>query len=150
MSETTGEASIDIGASPDAVWAILTDLSRMSELSPECYKAEWEGGASEPAAGAVYHGYNRAGGNEWDTIATVTAAVPGREWEFEVPTQDGGKSIWRYEIEAADDGCRVTESFDSPIIASEFFASMEPPRVDQLRANIANTLSNLKRAAEAG
>ena len=45
MVETTGNTSIEINATPEAVYAILPDLTRISDLSPECYKAEWEGAA---------------------------------------------------------------------------------------------------------
>ena len=61
MVETTGATSIDIRVSPDAVYAILTDLTRISELSPECYKAEWEGDSAGPAVGATFRGYNQYG-----------------------------------------------------------------------------------------
>ena len=149
MTQTTGEATIEIDASPAEVWAIISDLSRISELSPECIKAEWEGDATGPAVGATFHGYNQAGGNEWDVGGCeVIAAEPGREWAFTVPSQDGGKQTWRYVIEQTGSGSRVTESFDSPILTDDFFTSMNPPRHEQLQANISTTLQNLKKVAE--
>lgn len=147
MAETTGSTSIDIAASPAVVYELLTDLSRISELSPECYKAEWEDGATGPAVGAAFRGYNEAGPNKWDAGCVVVAADPGKEWAFEVPADDGRNTVWRYEIEATDTGCKVTESFDSPILADEYFAKMN--RHEMLLGNIANTLANLKQAAEA-
>lgn len=145
MTETTGSASIDINASPDAVYAILTDLSRISDLSPECYKAEWEGDATGPAVGASYRGYNRAGDNEWDIAVDIVAAEPGRAWAFEVPSPDA-PTRWSYDIEATDTGCRVTESFDAPVLAEERFQKMG--RHQMLVTNIETTLQNLKAAAE--
>lgn len=147
MVETAGTASVEIEASPDEVYAILTDLSRISELSPECYRAEWEGGATGPAVGARFRGYNRHAGNEWDAGCVVAAANPGEEWAFEVPADDGRSTTWRYEIEPTGSGCRVTESFDSPILDGEYFQKVN--RHDILLKNIANTLDNLKAAAEA-
>ncbi len=146
MVETTGSASVAIDASPEVVYDILTDLSRIGELSPECYKVEWEGGASGPAVGAEFRGYNRNSGNEWDAGCVVTAADPGREWAFEVPAPDGRKTVWRYVIEPTESGCLVTESFDSPILDAEFFQKVG--RHDLLLKNIAQTLDNLKAAAE--
>ena len=58
MVETTASTSIDIAANPEAVYGILTDLSRISEISPECYKSEWEDGSTEPVVGAKFRGYN--------------------------------------------------------------------------------------------
>ena len=146
MAETTGSATIEIEASPDAVYALLTDLSRIGEVSPECYKAEWEGGATGPAAGAAFRGYNRSGDNQWDAGCVVVAADMGKEWAFKVPADDGRDTLWRYQIEATHSGCTVTESFDSPILADEYFVKVR--RHEVLLANISGTLANLKNAAE--
>ncbi len=146
MIETTGQASIDVEASPEEVYAILTDLSRISELSPECYKAEWDDGAEGPVVGAAFRGYNRNGGHEWDAACVVVAAEPGAEWAFEVPADDGRSTTWRYTIEAVESGCRVTESFEAPILDGEFFQKIN--RHDRLVKNINRTLDNLKTVAE--
>ncbi len=146
--KTVGQATVDIEAGPDAVWSILTDLSRIGELSPECYKAEWDGDASGPAVGAGFRGYNELGGNRWDVGCTVVAAEPGREWAFEIPGPEGRNTTWRYQIEATETGSRVTESYDAPIVADEHFRNMKPPRGEQLEVNIAKTLQRLKAVAE--
>ena len=147
MVETTGKTSIDIAASPETVYEILTDLSRISELSPECYKAEWEGDLTEAAVGAKFRGYNDNGGRKWDAGCVVVAADPAKEWSFEVPGDDGRSTVWRYQIEATSHGCRVTESFDSPILDDEFFQKINRHKL--LLDNIAHTLANLKAVAEA-
>jgi len=144
--ETTGSASIDIAASPEAVWSLLTDLDRISELSPECYQAEWEGTPAAPEVGAAFRGYNQAGGNKWDAGCVVVAAEPGREWAFKVPAPDGRDTVWRYLIEATDGGSTVTESFDSPILDGEHFQKIN--RHELLMKNITRTLENLKQVAE--
>ena len=147
MVATTGETSIEIGASPEAVYAILPALSRISELSPECYKAEWEGGATEAAVGAKFRGYNDNGGHKWDQGCVVVAADPAKEWSFEVPADDGRSTVWRYQIEATASGCQVTESFDSPLLDGEFFQKINRHKL--LLDNIAKSLANLKVVAEA-
>ncbi len=147
MVETTGNASIEIAASAEHVWGVLTDLSRISELSPECYKAEWKDGSTGPEVGAKFHGYNEAGGNKWDVGCEVVAAEPGKEWAFKIAAPDGRDTVWRYQLEQAGAGCKVTESFDSPILDQEHFQKMN--RHDLLIKNINKTLSNLKQVAEA-
>lgn len=147
MVATTGSASIEIDASPEVVYAVLSDIGRISELSPECYKAVWEDGATGPAVGAAFRGYNRNGGNEWDAGCVVVAAELGKEWAFEVPAPDGRNTTWRYLIEEDGSGSRVTESFDSPILDSEYFQKIN--RHELLVQNIATTLDNLKTVAEA-
>ena len=54
-----GGASLDIDAAPEAVWALVADITRMGEWSPECFQADWEDGATHPEAGAHFHGSNR-------------------------------------------------------------------------------------------
>ncbi len=148
MVETAGSTSIDIAAGPEVIYGILTDLSRISEISPECYKAEWEGDSTGPAVGAKFRGYNRLRGNEWDAGCVVVAADPGKEWAFEIPSDDGPGTVWRYTIEQTASGSQVTESFDSPILTSDHFQKIG--RHEILLTNIAKTLENLKAVAEAG
>ncbi len=147
MVETVGATSIDIEASPEIVYAILTDLTRISELSPECYKAEWENGSTGAVVGARFRGYNQNGNHKWDQGCVVVAADPGKEWVFDVPSDDGRATTWRYEMKPTDNGCRVTESFDSPVLDGEFFQKVNRHKI--LLENIDRTLSNLKAAAEA-
>ncbi|MEM9132416.1 MAG: SRPBCC family protein [Actinomycetota bacterium] len=147
MIETTGTSSIEIDADPEAVYDILTDFSRIDELSPECYRIEWEDGSSAPTVGARFRGYNRNGRMEWDAGCIVLTADRGREWAFEVPAQDTPSTVWRYRIEATESGCRVTESFDAPVLEGEFFQKIN--RHELLVDNVATTLENLKSMAEA-
>lgn len=71
MVETAASTSIDIAASAETVYGILTDLSRVSEFSPECYKSEWEDGSTGPEIGAKFRGYNQAGDMKWDAGCVV-------------------------------------------------------------------------------
>ena len=49
-----GSASIEINASPEAVWALVADITRMGEYSPECVHAAWENGFTGPEVGAHF------------------------------------------------------------------------------------------------
>ncbi len=148
MVETAASAMIEIEASADAVYDLLTDISRISELSPECYRAEWEDGATGPVVGAAMRGYNRNGKMEWDARAIVVEAEPGRRWALKVPSDDGRSTVWRYEIELTTSGCRVTESFEAPVLDGEFFQKIG--RYDLLVDNLRKSVENLKAVAEAG
>jgi hypothetical protein len=52
------EASIEINASPEAVYDLVSDLPRMGEWSPENIGGEWQGGGSGKV-GDRYIGHNR-------------------------------------------------------------------------------------------
>lgn len=46
-----GERSIEIAATPEQVYAVVSDVSRTGEFSPECRGAEWlDGAAGRPRA----------------------------------------------------------------------------------------------------
>ncbi|MEM7092046.1 MAG: SRPBCC family protein [Actinomycetota bacterium] len=149
---TSGQHSIEIDATPHAVWDIISDPANQGKLSPECQRAEWDGDITEPTVGAQIRGFNKNGDFEWEGLATVTAAERGSVWEIQIGAMDGqNTTTWRYDIDAADDGqsCSVTESFDAPILKDDFFQQMDPPRHGLLMANLETTLDNLKQIAEA-
>ena len=81
----TNEAKIHIEASPDSVYAMVADITRMGEWSPENTGGKWLGGASGAAVGARFRGTNRAGIAVWATNVTVTAAEPGRAHHRRAP-----------------------------------------------------------------
>ncbi len=102
-----------MAASPDEVWTVISDVTRIGEFSPETFEGEWLEGATGPAAGAQFRGHVKRNGKGpiyW-TTCRVVAAEPGRVFAFEVLT--GGKPLntWRYVLEPAGDGTDVTESF---------------------------------------
>lgn len=98
-----------IAASPDAVFAAITDITRMGEWSPETYRAEWEDGATEAAVGARFTGYNRNGDKEWFTTAEVVELEPNERFVFDCVTRGHVFATWGYTIEPVDGGCIVTE-----------------------------------------
>jgi carbon monoxide dehydrogenase subunit G len=61
-SARQGQVQVHVNAPPETVWAILANLDRMGEWSPECDRVEWLDGAESPArVGARFKGWNRYG-----------------------------------------------------------------------------------------
>jgi uncharacterized protein YndB with AHSA1/START domain len=108
----TASVSRDIKASPDAVWAAISDVTRMGEWSPECHTCAWADGTTGPVVGGRFTGENRNGDKEWATEAEITASEPGKVFAFDGVFGDLRFSHWRYDIEPTADGCRVTESWE--------------------------------------
>ena len=110
-------ASVDlhIDASPDKVWGLISDITKMGDYSPEVIEAEWMDGATGPAVGARYRGHVRRN-EKWPvywTVCRITECQPGQVFEFIVLLSDRPVNTWRYEFGATDDGgTDVTESFD--------------------------------------
>ena len=104
-------ATRDIAAPAEKVWALVADLPRMGEWSPENQGGRWVKGATGPALGAVFRGNNRSGLRRWSTTVTVIACEPGQLFEFAVTAGPLQVAQWRYEFEDGASGCRVTESW---------------------------------------
>ena len=64
------EASIEINASPEAVYDLVSDLPRMGEWSPENTGGEWQGGG-RGQVGDRFTGQNRAGEFTWSALIFV-------------------------------------------------------------------------------
>ena len=147
-----GEARVHIEASPETVYAMVADITRMGEWSPENTGGEWLDGATSPAAGARFKGKNKRKGG-WTTKCTVTAADPGHEFAFDVGK---GDTNWRYRFEAAGDGTDIIESFDivkEPGAIGRFFTKVGTglpwsEREADMVKGMEQTLAKLKAAAE--
>jgi hypothetical protein len=146
---TRGRASIRVEASPDAVYAHLTDLTRLPLLSPENVRCEFLDGHESIAVGARFRGHNKSGDYEWHADCEVTVADPGRAFAFEVPPGYEHATTWRYEIEPEGDASIVTESFHAPLLA---LPDVYPGRIEGRRDNLEKacrvTLDNLRAAFE--
>jgi hypothetical protein len=106
--------TIRMDAPPDDIWGLVSDVTRIGELSPETFEGEWIDGATGPAAGARFRGHVKRNGRGpvyW-TVCRVTESEPGRTFAFDV-LGPGSRVVnsWRYDIEPAGDGAAVTESF---------------------------------------
>lgn len=141
-----------IAASPAAVFAALTDITRMGEWSPETVRAEWNDGVTDAAVGATFTGHNRNGDKEWITEATVVELVPDERFFFDCSVRGFVFSTWGYSIEPADGGCVVTEYAQDlrPESALEYSAQVSgvTDRLTHNRAGMEATLERLARALE--
>lgn len=142
------EARAQVKAPPDRVWAMVADVTRMGEWSPENVGGEWLDGATGPVVGARFKGHNKQGPAKWSTVATVTAAEPGREFAFSVaPTG----VTWRYQFLPSADGTEVVESYQLPPgpmhrLLSDILGLLG--RRKQMEGGMQQTLERLKAAAE--
>ena len=145
----SGEATEVIAATPDEVYALVSDVTRMGEWSPETRRAEWVRGAAGPAVGARFRGHNRRGFfQRWATTPRVKVCEPGREFTFVLGIGRLEFVVWRYVFEPDDGGTRVTESFT--VRGYALYGLLRPRRRErQLVEGMRTTLRQLKRAAEA-
>jgi uncharacterized protein YndB with AHSA1/START domain len=146
------EVSREIKASPEVVWAAISDITRMGEWSPECHTCEWNEGFSGPEVGARFTGHNRNGEFEWSTECEVTESVPGERFAFDGVFGDLRFAKWAYVIEPTDGGSRVTEIWDEgrPDEIMEFTAKISgvTDRGEHNRKGMEATLERLAAAVE--
>ncbi|CAN5837701.1 SRPBCC family protein [soil metagenome] len=99
--------SIEIAREPDALYALVSDVTRMGDWSPICRACWWDEGDG-PRVGAFFTGRNETPQRTWETRSQVVAAEPGREFAWEV---NGGWVRWGFTFEPTDTGTRLTESW---------------------------------------
>lgn len=115
-------ADVWISATPEQVYAVVSDLPRSAEWSPECKGGEWVGG--EPSAvGTIFRGENLRSEEvvawaplvrgTWYTEARVTAAEPGRtfRWMMLTHAREDQESVWGFDIAADGEGSVLTHHF---------------------------------------
>jgi hypothetical protein len=152
---THDSVSIDIEASSDRVYDLVSDITRMGEWSPECYQCAWTKGATGPEVGARFKAKNRGGrGPSWFNTPKVTAAERGREFAFNRSGPGIGSYTWRYVMEPTATGTKLTESFtaERPLGRAMTWLTMKwvgsADRDADLHDGMVTTLSRLKAASE--
>jgi len=151
--------SISIARAPAEVYAIISDVTRVGELSPVCKAGAWEDGAEVGAEGAWFTGHNEIGTYSWDTHCKVVRAVPGKEFTFinHGPGYETELVRWSYTFEPDGAGTKVTEAWQVLPAYPDFVTSGDPnadvkTRIDGMaqmaRDGMHNTLASLKRVAE--
>lgn len=104
------EDSVEIDAPPSAVWAVVSDLRRMGEWSPQCRRMIIRGGEVKQGTRTV--NINRQGWKVWPTRSYVKVYEPERELALKI-AENG--TVWTYRLEELEGGrTRLTESRTAP------------------------------------
>lgn len=145
---TQGSATVEVAASAADVYAFLTDLNRLPTLSPENQRCEFLHDASSIEPGVRFRGHNKSGDYEWHADCEVTVAEPGQAFAYIVPPAFEHTTTWRYDIQSTGpDSCRVTESFDAPMLAlPDVYPGTIEGRCENLTNACQTTMENLQAA----
>lgn len=144
--------TIEIAASPQAVYDTIRQLERMGEWSPENTGGTWQSGDGS-TIGDVFVGHNVVGDRQWDAPATITACEPGQQFAFSVPDDDDPVARWAYDLAPTDGGgCEVTERWEMhrapPSMVDKPREVLEARR-SAVQAGMRTTLEALKASIEA-
>jgi hypothetical protein len=147
--------SVTVHVKADAMtcWSIAADVTRIGELSPETFEAEWLDGATGPAVGAKFRGHvkrNQKGPIYW-TTCVVSKCEPGKMFEFAVTTAGRESSHWGYTFEEKNGGTDATEYFqlEPALLLKIYWALLGWSRGKTNRDGMTQTLNRLKALAEA-
>jgi uncharacterized protein YndB with AHSA1/START domain len=142
------EARVEIAAPPEAVWAVVTDVTRVGEWSGECHGCEWVGGATTAAVGARFRGHNQRLFARW--TRTNQVFVVERPHGFVWRTMPGGvyPDSVEWELALGEHGSGTTARLSYSVIklpkAMELLVHVFlPPHRDRTR-DLADDLGRLK------
>lgn len=143
-------ATIEIAATAHAVWAVVSDVARMGEWSPECRKV-YVPGRKRVGMGTAFVGLNKRGFAIWPTLSKIVAFEP--EHAVAWRTRESG-ATWTYELAPAAAGTRLTGRRD--LDAFSALTKLSAPLIggadshdEELGRGIATTLERTKAAVEA-
>lgn len=140
-----------IEATPQAVWAVLGDVRRMPELSPELVRMiPLKPGGLRP--GQWYLGLNRRKAVLWPTRSVVTDVEKSRKVVWDTRTS-GARWIW--ELTPEGEGTRVVHRRPVPkrvtplsVAFAKVFLGGIGGHADELEDGMAQSVAHLKRAVE--
>ena len=144
--------TIFITRSPEELYDMVSDVTRMGEWSPIVETCWWEDGEG-PREGAWFGGRNVTPERTWETRSLVEVARRGEEFAFVV---GGSWTRWSYRFDAVEGGTEVTETWEFLPGGVERFAerfgedaeNQLAQRREAARVGIPATLAAIKAAAE--
>ncbi len=148
------EVTVWMDAPPEAVWDLVSDVTRIGEFSPETFEAKWTRGSIGAEVGASFAGHvkrNGVGPTYWSPCQ-VTRCEAGRLFEFAVGTDAITVNNWGYRLTPRDGGTDVTEYFrlEGSLPMRLYWLVLGPLRRRTNCAGMRHTLKRMKAVVEAG
>jgi hypothetical protein len=128
----TVEALTD--ATPNQVWTIVSDITRVGEWSHECRSGAWLGDAGSAMPGARFTGRNQVGRVAWSRTCEIVAADAPHElvWRTVPSTMFPDSTEWRITIEPHGVGARIVQTYRilkmNPVLERLVYLTTKPHR----------------------
>jgi hypothetical protein len=145
--------SVTVLAPAEALYDMVSDITRTGEWSPVCTSCWWDEEAQQGQVGAWFSGRNELPHRTWETRSEVVVAERGREFAWVV----GGSFVrWGFTLVPAGLGTTLTESWEflpgGIAMFEEKFGDQAnaqiSDRTHQALLGIPKTLAAIKRIAE--
>jgi len=147
------QESVTVEASAEALYDLVSDITRTGSWSPVCTSCWWDDEAEAGQVGAWFTGRNELSNRTWQTRSLVAVAERGREFAWVV----GGRFVrWGFSMVPTQTGTTLTESWeflpDGIAMFQEKFGDQGDAQIaDRTRQaldGIPQTLAAIKRIAE--
>ena len=151
---------IDIAATPEIVWELVSDINISARFSTEFQGADWVDSGG-PREGASFVGRNERSDvdRKWETTSWVVACEAPKVFAWNVNDRDEPSAQWGFELEKIPGGTRLRQRFilglrlsatghamvDNPEKAAQILAS----RQEHHKGNMMLNLQGIKEIAEA-
>ncbi|MFT4265102.1 MAG: SRPBCC family protein [Nocardioides sp.] len=145
------QATIAIDAPPAQVWALVSDVRRMAEWSPQVVRSVVLGGPVR--LGTRFVNLNHQGWKYWPTNAKVVRFEPHADFAFRIAENH---TVWSFGLEpTADGGTLLTQRRETPdgiTTLSNLLVGVvlggQKAFVPELLAGMTQTLERVKAEAE--
>lgn len=147
------QESIIVDSTPEALYDLVSDISRTGEWSPVCTSCWWDDEGEAGQVGAWFTGHNELPERTWETRSQIVAADRGREFAWIV----GGTFVrWGFAFDRDGEVTKLTESWQFLPSGIEMFhekygeraATEIDERTRWAHDGIPRTLAAIKRIAE--
>jgi nitroreductase len=151
---------IDIAATPEIVWELVSDINISARFSTEFQGADWVDSGG-PREGASFVGRNERSDvdRKWETTSWVVACEAPKVFAWNVNDRDEPSAQWGFELEKIPGGTRLRQRFilgrrlsatghamvNNPEKAAQILAS----RQEHHKGNMMLNLQGIKEIAEA-
>ncbi|OBH57402.1 hypothetical protein A5682_10385 [Mycobacterium mantenii] len=151
QQDETLTASTEVRASAEQLYAVVSDVTRIPEWSPETTRAKWLGPNR-------FQAWNRRRLGRWRTVADVVEAEPGHRFSFIVQAMGGDWTQWTYLIDPGSTigTTRLTETFRMCVrlpfgaVAFEHLFLFVRDRRGDLQKNLDVSVDRIRGIVEAG
>lgn len=140
------EESIEIAAPPASVWALVSDVRRMPEWSPQVTSTRLRSGFETVELGAQFTNRNIHGELEWTTRAEVVRFSPEQELAFRV---EDNWAVWSFQLAPADGGTLLTQRRELPHGLSDLSKELTDGFMGGQAAFTASQLAGMRQTLEA-
>lgn len=145
--------TIDIDATPERVWGLISDVRRMPQWSPQVDSVRLRDGVDRVELGAEFTHLNHEGGLRWTTHSTIVRYEPGQEIAFRI---EENRVVWSFRTTPLPGGrTRLSQRRETPDGISEYSLDVTEKYLGGqqaftriLRAGMRRTLERIKIAAE--